>query len=124
MKNSSQLIPSKRERLLSKERKLVAELESDAAEVESKLESTLKTLAVVSAGVLAVAIIYKLVTPESEEKPSKKSKIKTASGKPSAVTASVVSLALQKLIPLAVEKFTKVKSKNAQDENVAQSTSR
>lgn len=124
MKNSNQLIPSKRERLLSKERKLVAELESDAAEVESKLESTLKTLAVVSAGVLAVAIIYKLVTPESEEKPSKKSKTKTASGKPSAVTASVVSLALQKLIPLAIEKFTKVKSKNAQDEKVAQSTSR
>lgn len=123
-KQSNQLIPSKREQLLSKERKLVAELEDEANEVESKLESTLKTLAVISAGVLAATILYKLVTPEAKLKEKKKKKIKASIGKPSAVTASVVSIALQKLIPLAIEKFTKYNSNKSKDEKAAESTSR
>ncbi|MEP2025201.1 MAG: hypothetical protein ABJH98_16990 [Reichenbachiella sp.] len=124
MKSSSLEIPSKREQLLSKERKLVAELESDATEVESKLESTLKTLAIIGAGVLAVTILYKLATPESTTKKGKKKESKSSSSKPSAVTASVISIALQKLIPLAIEKFAKLNSKNAKDEKAAESTSK
>ncbi|WP_422361352.1 hypothetical protein [Reichenbachiella sp.] len=122
-KQSNQLIPTRREQLLSKERKLVADLEDEANEVESKLESTLKTLAVVSAGVLAATILYKLVTPEPKVK-EKKKKVKASTSRPSAVTASVVSIALQKLIPLAIEKFTKYNSNNTKDEKAAESTSR
>lgn len=121
-KQSNQLIPSKREQLLSKERKLVAELEDEANEVESKLESTLKTLAIIGAGVLAASLLYKLVSPEPNAK--EKKKVKASAGRPSAVTASVISMALQKLIPLAIEKFTKYNSKNANDEKAAESTSR
>ena len=102
---------------------MVAELEDEAHEVESKLESTLKTLAVISAGVLAATILYKLATPEPKTK-EKKKKIKSGTSRPSAVTASVVSIALQKLIPLAIEKFTKYNSNNSKDEKAAQSTSR
>ncbi|WP_420582390.1 hypothetical protein [Reichenbachiella sp.] len=122
-KQSNQLIPSKREELLSKERELVAKLEDEAKEVESKLENTLKTLAVISAGVLAAAILYKLVAPEPNIK-KKKKKFKASGNKPSAITASVVSIALQKIIPLAIEKFSKYNSKNAKDEKAAESTSR
>lgn len=124
MKNNKTSIPSKREQLLSQERALMADLESDAAEVESKLESTLKTLAIVSAGVLSVTILYKLLSPAPSPKEIKRKKLKSSGSKPSAVTASVVSIALQKLIPLAIEKFAKIKSKNAEDEKVAEPTSR
>lgn len=123
-KTSSQLIPSKREELLSKERKLMAELEDEANEVESKLESTLKTLAVISAGVIAAAVLYKLVAPEAKIKEGKKKKVKVATSKPSAITASVISTALQKLIPLAIQKFTQANSKKTENEKAAESTSR
>lgn len=123
-KNSNQLIPSKREELLSKERQLMAKLEDEANEVESKLESTLKTLAVISAGVIAATILYKLVAPEPKIKEGKKKKVRVAGSKPSAVTATVVSMALQKLIPLAIQKFTQANSKKTKNEKAAESTSR
>ncbi|SMD33993.1 hypothetical protein SAMN04488029_1782 [Reichenbachiella faecimaris] len=111
MKKSSQVIPTKREQLLSKERQLAAALENEATEVESKLASTLKTLAVISAGVLAVTILFKVVAPESTVKTGKKKKIKETNGKPSPLTASVISIGLQKLIPLVIEKFFSLNSK-------------
>lgn len=123
-KKSNQLIPSKREQLRSKERKLAAELEEDANEVESKLESTLKTLAVVGAGAIAAAILYKLVAPEPSKKERKKKKIQPTGSRPSAVTASVVSIALQKLIPLIIEKLTQTNSIKSQNEKAAESPSR
>lgn len=124
MKNINTMIPSKRKQLQSQERKLATELENDAADLESKLESTLKNLAIIGAGALSAVILYKLIATEPAQKELKKKHKKTTHSKPSAVTASVVSLALQKLIPLAIEKFVNSKSKSYQDEKVAPSTSK
>lgn len=119
--SNKNIIPSKRQQLQSQERKLVAELETEAIQVESNLQSTLKTIALVGAGILAATVIYKLATPEE---PAAKKKKKGTNGKPSAVTASVISMALQKLIPLAIEKFATLNSKKTQDEKAAETTSR
>lgn len=117
-------ISNKRDELLSKEKKLIAALESEATQVESNLQSTLKTLAIVAAGALAVTIIYKLTTPNKPTDYNNKKNIKGAHGKPSAITASVISIALQKLLPLAIEKFTSLNSKNQKNEKAAETTSR
>lgn len=124
MTKSKSIIPNKREQLLSKERKLVAELESDATEVESNLQSTLKTLAIIGAGVLAATIIYKLASPESSSKKAKKKKLKGNNGAPSAITTSIVSMALQKLLPFAIEKFSTLNSQTRKNETAAEKTSR
>jgi len=124
MTNRSKDIPSQRELLLSKEKKLVAELESEATVVESNLQSTLKKLAIVGAGVLTVAILYKLVAPDTPSKKTTKKRVNATTGAPSAITASVISMALQKLLPLAIEKFSAFNSKTQKNETAAEKTSR
>lgn len=119
MSNKSS-IPIKRAQLLSKEQKLMSELESEATEVESKLQSTLKILGIIGAGVLTATIIYKLSTPDTPSKKTKKNKNKGTNGRPSAVTASVISIALQKLIPLAIDRFSQITSKTSKDEKAAE----
>lgn len=123
MSNKKEIL-NKREQLLSEEKKLMANLENEASVLESQVEHSLKTLAVVGAGLVAVTLLYKLLTPGSSKTKGKTSSSKKTSSGPSAMTASVISIALQKLLPLAVEKFAKLNSKSPKDEQAAESTTR
>lgn len=94
-------------------------LETEAIEVETKLQSSLKILGVIGAGLIAATIIYKLTQPESPKKKQKTDLVNKSNGGPSPITASVISMALQKLIPLALNKFSNLNSKNQKNEKAA-----
>ncbi|UXX80757.1 hypothetical protein N7E81_06545 [Reichenbachiella carrageenanivorans] len=124
MSNKKEIL-DKRELLLSEEKKLMAHLENEASTLETQVENSLKTLAVIGAGVIAVTLLYKLIAPSSSPKTkTKRSKDKKATSRPSAVTTSVISIAIQKLLPLAIEKISMLNSKSQKDEQAAESTTR
>ena len=125
--SNKQEIKAKRLQLLSKEEQLIADLEKRTAELESSVFSGLKTLSIIGGGVLAVGLLYKFFDSDDsaqKEKKNNKKKNKVSNGTPSPVTASVISLALQKLLPLAIEKFSSLNRKDQKNEHTTESTSR
>lgn len=120
-------IALKRVRLQSEEKKLATHLEKEATDLESAVQSGLKKLAVVGAGLLVATVLYKLLD-SGQQKPSSnkvgKKKKTTLVSAPSPMTASVVSLVLQKLLPLAINKFSSINSKKPKHEQAAESTSK
>lgn len=125
--SNKQEIKAKRLQLLSKEEQLIADLEERTAELESSVFSGLKTLSIIGGGVLAVGLLYKFFNSDDsaqKEKKNDKKKNKVSNATPSPVTASVISLALQKLLPLAIEKFSSLNRKDQKNEQTTESTSR
>ncbi|MEO9805601.1 MAG: hypothetical protein ABJF04_20240 [Reichenbachiella sp.] len=125
--SNKQEIKAKRLQLLSKEEQLIADLEKRTAELESSVFSGLKTLSIIGGGVLAVGLLYKFFDSNDsaqKEKKNDKKKNKVSNATPSPVTASVISLALQKLLPLAIEKFSSLNRKDQKNEQTTESTSR
>lgn len=117
--SSKENLDVRRLQLQTEEKKLVADLEEETLELESTVRSSLKTLAVIGGGLLTVTVLYKLFASEdATDKPKKgdKKKNKTTYSAPSQVTASILSLAMQKLLPLAIEKFSSFKRKDANNE--------
>ncbi len=117
----------KRKQLLLEERGLVAALEKETAELESGIHKSLRTMTVIGTGVLAAVALYKLFKtgkPGQLRNKARQGKNKVANGDPSAVTASVISVALQKLLPLAIEKISTLNSKGQKHEKAAGSTSK
>ena len=109
MKTKDKNIAILRENLLSKEINLAGELEKESEYLEKKLESGLKTAAFVGAGLIIGLAIYKLFENNKEtnsgknkekEKRRTQNKTKTA---PSGLSSSILTVALKKLIPYALE---------------------
>lgn len=107
---------------MSKEQALMSALEKETIELEKSLQNTMKTAAIVGLGVAGVVLLYKILSPE--KKKTKPIRSSTSGGTTSAVTASIVSVALRKLIPMAIEKLTAPTSKDHKNEPTAPSTSR
>lgn len=107
---STKEILQRRTRLKSEEKKLASELEDGTVALESSLKSSLKTLAMISAGALTLVAIYHLLSSEDDEEKEKKQKeVKVPSKKsqPSPITAAIFTTIIQKLLPLAIERFSK-----------------
>ncbi|MEO9965174.1 MAG: hypothetical protein ABJF11_05275 [Reichenbachiella sp.] len=119
-------IEEKRKRLQSEEKKIAADLEQETVVLESKVQSGLKTLAIAGAGLLTAIALYKLIASDDEKPKEKKSekRKKVTSSMPSPITASVISLVIQKLLPLALEKISSFNSKDTKNEHATKSASR
>lgn len=108
-------ILQRRNRLKSEEKKLVSELEENTVALESSLKSSLKTLAIIGAGALTVTAIYYLLSDNNDDNGSEKKKSKKSAvvkNPPSPITASIITTIIQKLLPLALEKFSKLTAKD------------
>ncbi|RJE70399.1 hypothetical protein [Reichenbachiella sp. MSK19-1] len=96
-----------KEKMKKTEEELRHQLNKETSELEEQLIKTLKTLGVVTAGIVGAYTLYKLFSP-SKPKRQKVSPViaKTSSPKlAETIGRSVLSLAITKLLPLAVEKL-------------------
>lgn len=91
---------------MSKEQELMDALEKETLDLEKSLQNTMKGAAIAGLGLAGVLLLYKILSPERKKEKSKQIKKSMSGVATSAVTASIVSVALRKLIPIAIEKLT------------------
>ena len=116
MKQNNQ-VDQLRSELRSKEKELLAEIDQESSKLEYQFQKGLKGAAIIGVGLVIGVAIFKFFEEDkvdgevAKAETQKQQKSKTSSSiVPSGMAASIIGFALQKLIPLAIDKLTNQKT--------------